>query len=238
MNNKNYHPLPEPVAPELLERVRRLSPALLSDGMQNSGIARNGCMDADIVPVDESKVLLGTACTVETSGGDNFPVHVAIYQGCPGYVLVVAGRNDTERAYLGDLLAGAAQATGLDGIVVDGCVRDKQALAELDIPVYARGFMPRGPVKEKHGEINTPVQCAGVVVTPGDLVFGDADGVVVVPRSRLEEVLDNAEKKLAYEIQRREVIETYQQGRECGGPLPALAPEWVTDILFGKPDKK
>lgn len=226
-----WQPLPPLIDPALLERVRRLSSALLCDGMNDTDIARNGCMDAELCPADPRKILLGTACTVETAGGDNFPVHTAIYQGQPGYVLVIAGQADTRRAYLGDLLAGTAQAVGLDGIIVDGLVRDQSTLATLDIPVYARGFMPCGPVKSLKGKINTPVVCAGIHVAPGDLVFGDADGVVVVPRNQLETVLLNAEKKLAYELERRDLIQAYQHARENGLPLPALTPAWVAAML-------
>lgn len=231
MTDNTYHPLPTLIAPELLERAARLSPALLCDGMNDTGIPRNGCLDAALCPVDDNKVLLGTACTVDTAGGDNFPVHTAIYQGQPGYVLVIAGKADTERAYLGDLLAGAAQATGINGIIVDGNVRDKTALAALEMPVYARGFMPRGPLKAQRGQINIPVQCAGITVHPGDLVFGDADGVVVVPQERLEEVLEKAEQKLAYETERRRAIAAYQLARETGQPLPELAPAWVKALM-------
>ena len=233
MTVNTYHPLPPLVAPALLERAARLSPALLCDGMNDTGIARNGCMDAEVQAVDDSQVLLGTACTVDTAGGDNFPVHAAIYQGKPGYVLVIAGKEEMQRAYLGDLLAGAAHAVGLNGIIVDGCVRDKTELAALDMPVFARGFMPRGPLKAQRGEINTPVLCAGVTVSPGDLVFGDADGVVVVPQDRLEEVLEKAEAKLAYETERRKTIAAYRQARITGQPLPELAPAWVTALLNG-----
>ena len=117
--------------------------------------------------------MVGTACTVDTEDGDNFPVHVAIYQGKPGYVLVVAGKGYTERAYMGDLMGSAADAIGLAGIVVDGYVRDKTGLAALDIPIYAKGFMQRSPLKKGPGEINTIVTCAGVKVAPGDRVVGD-----------------------------------------------------------------
>ncbi|WP_145006441.1 RraA family protein [Pseudomonas oryzihabitans] len=231
MNTDQYLPLPELIPAALLERFRALSPAQLCDGMQSLGIPRSGCMDADLLPLDDRKILLGTAYTVDTEEGDNFPIHVAIYQGRPGYVLVVAGKAYPERAYLGDLMAGAAQAVGLAGLVVDGCVRDRRPLAELDIPVYARGFMQRSPAKQGPGRINVPVRCAGVEVAPGDLVFGDYDGVTVVPRARLLEVLEAAEKKDAYEAQRRAVIADYAHRRASGEPLPELAPGWVTELL-------
>lgn len=234
MNTEHYFALPEPIPQDILERFRKLSPAQLCDGMQSLGIARNGCMDSDLMPLDESKVMLGTAYTVDTEDGDNFPIHVAIYQGQPGYVLVVAGKGCRGRAYIGDLMAGAAQAVGLNGLVIDGCVRDKVPLADLDIPVYAKGFMQRSPAKQGPGKINAPVHCAGIEVSPGDLVFGDYDGVTVVPRGRLLEVLGASEKKDAYEAKRREVIDDYARRRISGEPLPELAPAWVTELLAGR----
>ena len=234
MSNANYHELPELIPDELIERVKALSPAQLCDGMASLGIERNGCMDASLMPLDESKFMVGTACTVDTEDGDNFPVHVAIYQGKPGYVLVVAGKGYTERAYMGDLMGSAADAIGLAGIVVDGYVRDKTGLAALDIPIYAKGFMQRSPLKKGPGEINTIVTCAGVKVAPGDLVVGDYDGVTVVPRARLEEVLEAAEKKGDYETKRLAAIAEYRRCREEGRELPNLAPGWVTEMLEGK----
>lgn len=234
MNTEHYFPLPELIAQDLLDRFRKLSPAQLCDGMQSLGIPRNGAMDADLMPLDESKIMLGTAYTVDTEDGDNFPIHVAVYQGQPGYVLVVAGKAYPGRAYIGDLMAGAAQAVGLSGMVIDGCVRDKVPLAQLDIPVYAKGFMQRSPGKKGPGKINATVTCAGVEVAAGDLVFGDYDGVTVVPRARLVEVLEASEKKSAYENQRREVIDEYTRCRDQGLPLPALAPAWVTQLLEGQ----
>ena len=234
MSNNQYYELPERIPEEIIERVKKLSPAQLCDGMASLGIERNGCMDADLLPLDDGKLMVGTACTVDTEDGDNFPIHVAIYQGKPGYVLVVAGKGYTERAYMGDLMGGAAAAIGLSGIVIDGYVRDKVGLAALDIPVYAKGFMQRSPAKKGPGEINTVVTCAGVKVAPGDLVVGDYDGVTVIPRGRIEEVLAAAEKKGDYELKRRDAIDNYRKCREEGRELPNLAPAWVTEMLQGK----
>ena len=234
MSSIHYQELPELIPEELIERARELSPAQLCDGMAALGIERNGCMDADLLPLDDAKIMIGTACTVDTEDGDNFPIHVAIYQGKPGYVLVVAGKGYTERAYMGDLMGGAAEAIGLGGIVVDGYVRDKTGLASLKIPIFAKGLMQRSPVKKGPGEINTVVTCAGVKVAPGDLVVGDYDGVTVVPRDRIEEVLAAAEKKGDYELKRREAIANYRKCRQEGRELPNLAPAWVTEMLQGK----
>ena len=231
MAEVNYYELPALIPQEIIERVRKLSPALLCDGMEKLGIARNGCMDASLMPLDSAKVLIGTACTVNTQDGDNFPIHVAIYQGKPGYVLVVAGQGYTERTYLGDLMGSSAEAVGLEGIIIDGYVRDKLGLSQLAIPVYAKGIMQRSPDKKGPGEINTVVTCAGVKVTPGDLVFGDADGVTVVPREHIEKVLELAETKNSYEEKRRATIAEYSRCRKNNQPLPTLAPAWVTEMI-------
>ncbi|EIW19011.1 MULTISPECIES: RraA family protein [Pelosinus] len=234
MQNAIYNELPELISDELIERVKKLSPAQLCDGMEKLGIPRSGCMDAALMPVDPDKLMIGTACTVDTMEGDNFPIHVAIYQGKPGYVLVIAGKAYMERAYLGDLMAGAAAAIGLNGLVVDGCVRDKHGLRDLPIPVYSRGFMQRSPAKIGPGRINTEVECAGIRVIPGDLVVGDYDGVTVIPRDMIEEVLAAAEAKDSYEVKRREDIAAYEKCKVEGTPLPNLAPGWVLDMLNKK----
>lgn len=231
MKKVDYYPLPELIPDELLKRVKSLSPAQLCDGMAKLGIPRNGCMDAVLMPIDPDKIMIGTACTVDTMEGDNFPVHVAIYQGRPGYVLVVAGKAYRGRAYMGDLMAGAAAAIGLNGIIIDGCVRDKHGLRDLPIPVYAKGCMQRSPAKIGPGRINTEVECAGISVKPGDLVVGDYDGVTVIPRDRIEEVLAAAEEKDGYESKRREAIAEYGRCRLEGKPLPNLAPDWVLNML-------
>ncbi|TXT47542.1 MAG: Dimethylmenaquinone methyltransferase [Spirochaetes bacterium] len=229
---QDYNELPELIDEAVLERVRKFGTATLADGMIGLGIHRDGCMDASMMPVDETSYMIGTACTVETQDGDNFPIHVAIYMSKPGYVLVVDGKGYQDRAYLGDLMGGAAKAIGLNGIVMDGCVRDKVGLRELGIPVFSKGFMQRGPAKKDKGKINNSISCAGVKVNPGDLVVGDYDGVVVIPRDRIEGVLAAAEKKSAYEDKRREAIAEYARLREEGkSPLPNLAPQWVIDML-------
>ncbi|PKL07294.1 MAG: S-adenosylmethionine--2-demethylmenaquinone methyltransferase [Spirochaetae bacterium HGW-Spirochaetae-9] len=227
----DYNDLPELLDAALVEKASKFGTATLADGMQGLGIVNDGCMDVAMMPVDESSVMVGTACTVETKDGDNFPIHVAIYMGKPGYVLVVDGKGFEDRAYLGDLMAGASKAIGFNGIVVDGCIRDKTGLKELQIPVFAKGYIQRSPIKKDKGKINVPIVCAGVPVNPGDLVVGDYDGVVVIPRDRIEEVLAAADKKAAYEEKRRIAIDDYARRRAEGqSELPNLAPQWVIDM--------
>lgn len=218
---------------EIIERAKKLSPALLADGMKGLGIPGNGCMDASILPVTADMKVAATAYTVSTADGDNFPIHVATYQGSPGYIMVIDGKGYSACAYFGDLIMGAAKAVGFEGMICDGCIRDRLGAAELGLPVFAKGYMQNGPSKKGPGEINVPILCGGIQVCPGDLVVGDADGVTVVPHSRIDEVLQKAEEKLAYELLRRETIHQYEQARLAGTQLPQLAPKWVRDMLEG-----
>ena len=228
------HPSAPLLPEETIQRCRRLSVPLILDGVKAAGLelAGGGCMDAAILPVSPEMKVVGTALTVETGEGDNFPIHLASYsQAGDGYVMVIDGKGYMGRAYFGDLIMGACQAAGFKGMVVDGCTRDREGNIALGFPVYSRGLMPRGPVKKDQGEVNVPIRCAGVEVEPGDLVMGDSDGVCVIPRRHIETVLAEAEKKLAYEEKRTETIAAYRKAREKGGPLPQLAPQWVLDLL-------
>lgn len=230
----NYLPFPSLLSEDIIHHAEKFGSALLADGMKGLGIKNEGCMDASMLPIDEHTKLVGTAITVETQDGDNFPIHVAVYQGKPGYVLVVDGKGFVECSYMGDLIGGAAQAVGYNGIVVDGLVRDRLSLKEMGFPVFSKGYIQRGPSKIGPGKINHAISCAGVDVQPGDLVVGDADGVTIVPKDRIEEVFAAAEKKLDYEIKRKITIDEYCAMTKAGKPAPQLAPQWVEDMLSKK----
>ncbi len=221
---------------EIIDRAKKLNVPLILDGVKAAkiDIPGGGCMDMQINPVDRGMTVVGTALTVESSDGDNFPIHVASYIfDAEGYVMVIDGKGYEGRAYLGDLIMGACQAVGYEGIVIDGCTRDRDGNIELDFPVYSRGFMPRGPIKKNEGNINTPIMCGGVKVDPGDLVVGDSDGVCVIPVEYIDVVLTEAEKKLAYEDDRNAAIAAYRKAKAEGAELPQLAPQWVLDMMKG-----
>lgn len=219
---------------EVIRRAEKLNVPLILDGLKAAkiDIPNGGCMDMEIMPVDRGMTVVGTAMTVETANGDNFPIHVASYSVKEdGYVMVIDGKGYTGRAYFGDLIMGACQAAGFKGMVIDGCTRDRDGNIELGFPVYSRGFMPRGPIKKDEGNINTPIMCAGVKVEPGDLVVGDSDGVCVIPKEYIDVVLAEAEKKLAYEEKRTATIAAYRKAKAEDTELPQLAPQWVLDML-------
>ena len=225
---------PPLLSDEIINRAKKLNPAQLADGMKGLGILKDGVMEASIMPVnpDPAMTMVGTAVTVETANGDNFPIHVASYSlPAEGYVMVIDGKGYPDRAYLGDLIMGACKAVGYAGIVIDGYTRDRQGCIEMNYPVYSKGQMQAGPIKKSEGTINGPILCGGVHVNPGDLVVGGADGVTVVPRERLEEVLAKAEEKAAYEEKRDAAIAAYNAVKAEGRELPNLAPQWVLDLL-------
>lgn len=227
-----YNPLPEPLPADVIERAKKLNPALLCDGMKGMDVPMDGCMEASLMPVNpNAPLMVGTAMTVETNYGDNFPIHVATYSAKPGYVMVVDGKGYKERPYFGDLIVHAAKAVGLAGIVIDGYTRDREGCTELGFPVFSQGLMQRGVVKKDPGNMNVPVKCGGITVNPGDLVVGGSDGVTVVPRDKVYEVLEKAEEKAAYEDARDATIDEYTRCVTVGEQPPQLAPQWVLDML-------
>ena len=135
-------------------------------------------------------VLCGPACTVKVFPGDNLMVHKALDVAQPGDIVVVDSGGSTPNAVLGDLISTKAQHRGIAGFIVDGLVRDLPSIEPLDFPVFARGTTPIGSLHRGPGEINYPICCGGVVVSPGDLVVADAAGIIVIPREISPELLE------------------------------------------------
>ena len=162
-----------------------------------------GVLPSAIKPVTRGLTLCGPAVTVSAPGGDNLWFHRAIYQAQPGDVLVVHVGNHYDHGYWGEVMSTAAQARGLGGLVVDGCVRDGVLLEEIGFPVWARGLCIRGTGKDfgAIGWINAPIIMGGTVVQPGDLIVGDGDGVVCIPRERASDVIAAAAKREADELE-------------------------------------
>jgi len=149
-------------------------------------------------------VLCGPAVTVRVRPGDNLMIHKALTMVAPGDVLVVDGGADLTQALVGGLMRTTCIARQLAGLVIDGAVRDLCEWAGDGMPIFARGHTHRGPSKDGPGEVNVPVSCAGLVVLPGDLVVGDADGVIAVPAAEAASVLEKTRAHLAREAAIRE----------------------------------
>jgi len=145
----------------------------------------------------------GPAVTVQSPGGDNLWIHRAIYAAEPGDVLVVQVNGSFEHGYWGEIMSTAARARHLGGLVIDGCVRDGELLADIGFPVFARGRCIRGTGKDfgARGWINATLLFDDVLVNPGDLVVGDGDGVVAVSRNRVAAVISQARTRDQQESQ-------------------------------------
>ena len=144
-------------------------------------------------------VLCGPAITVRIRPGDNLMIHKAMLMAQPGDIIVIDGGGDVSQALVGGLMRTTAIARKLGGFVIDGAIRDLVEWAEGGMPIFAKGNTHRGPSKDGPGMINVPVSCSGLVVNPGDLVLGDADGVIAVPVEDLSWLLAAAQAHLKKE---------------------------------------
>jgi regulator of RNase E activity RraA len=183
---------------QLVARFRGLAAPNLADAM-----GRFNWMDPGIVS-RSGLPLCGLAVTVRARPADNLMVHKALEVAAPGDIVVVNTCGNTTSAVIGELMATTAVAKGLGGVVVDGAIRDVEAIERLGLPAFSRTVSPGGCDKDGWGEVNVPISCGGTVVMPGDLVVGDRDGVAVVPRAEAEVVLElvgqlmeNERKRLA-----------------------------------------
>ncbi len=174
---------PPRAADALLSRFKGLASSNLADAM-----GRFGFMDPGIVS-RTGQPLCGQAVTVLLRPADNLMLHKALEVAVAGDVVVVSTGGNVTSAVFGELMCRTAAARGLGGLVVDGAVRDVEALARLRFPVFSRSVSPGSCDKDGPGEINVPVSCGGTVVSPGDILVGDADGIAVVPAAHAEEVL-------------------------------------------------
>jgi 4-hydroxy-4-methyl-2-oxoglutarate aldolase len=189
------------VSAQLVQRASQFQPAILADVA-----GRRGALHGRIQPLRPQMKLAGPAFTVEVRPGDNLMIHAALMLAKPGDVIVVDGKGDLNAALMGAIMMNVCRERGLAGVVIDGAVRDTLELAELGLPVFAAGANANGPTKSVAGRVGLPVTVGGVTVHPGDYVCGDADGVVVIERERLESLLPAAHKKVAGEAARIEAI--------------------------------
>jgi regulator of RNase E activity RraA len=168
---------------ELVARYRDQATSNVADAM-----GRFHFMDFAIRP-RSGLSLCGVAVTVDARPGDNLMVHKALEVAQPGDIVVVNTNGNSTRAIFGELMCRTAVGAKLGGIVVDGAIRDIEGITALGFPAFSRAVCAGGCDKDGPGEVNSPIACGNTVVIPGDIVIGDADGVVVVPREEAEDVL-------------------------------------------------
>ena len=193
---------------ERLAELSQLPTGNIADN--NNNAPRQGVMHSSIKPIDPMSHVLGRAVTARCYPGDNLALHQAIYTAKAGDVLVLDCHAYTEAGHFGDIMALACQVRGIAGVIIDGSCRDSQDIKSMGFPVFARAFNPSGTVKKSLGEVNVPVLCGGVLVRPGDIVAGDCDGVVVVPREDEDEVFSGALAKFEKE---QHIVEALKAGK-------------------------
>ncbi|AMA73133.1 MULTISPECIES: RraA family protein [Aneurinibacillus] len=186
---------------DIIEKLRETPTTCVSDAMQ--GLNN---LHPDIKPLKEEYKIVGRAFTVKTAAGDNFYVLKAIREAKPGDILVIDAKGDTYRAIAGDFVVGMAQTLGIQGIVVDGVIRDVMGIKNLNFPVFCKGTTVAASNKVGIGETNVPISCGGVTVHPNDIIIGDVDGVVVIPQTIEQDVLNKAVKKMKKDQEREESV--------------------------------
>lgn len=178
---------------ELIEMFRDIPVPILGDSLD-----RSAAISSKIQPLNSVK-LVGCAYTVHVPAGDNLLLYYAIDQARPGDVIVVDGKGFTERALCGEIMVTYAMKRKLAGIVIDGAIRDKKELSQMEFPVFAKSSSPNGPNKNGPGEINVPVSVGGRIVSPGDIIVGDENGIITIHPKQVSHVLENA-----YQVMKKE----------------------------------
>jgi len=203
---------------DLVAAVGALPTAILSDNL-----SRINAAGPTIRPMHGDAVLCGTALTVKTRPGDNLMIHKAVDLAEPGDVIVVEAGGDLTNSLIGELIITHAVSRGVKGFVTDGAVRDLDAIRAGTTPVFAAGVSHRGPYKDGPGEVNVPIALHGMIVSPGDIIVGDLDGVLCVPAGDAEAVLELAQAQVEREKKTLEAIAGNGWDRS-----------WVDEILRAK----
>jgi RraA family protein len=182
------------VPERLIDAFRGLPVANISDCM-----TRMTAAGPRLRPMHKGGPLAGPALTVKCRPGDNLMIHKALTMAQPGDVIVVDAGGDLTNSLFGEIMVATAVKIGVAGVVLNGAVRDSEEIGRGDFPLYAAGVTHRGPYKDGPGEINVAIAIDGMVVHPGDLIVGDADGLLCIPFDEAEQVLAATHKKMEAE---------------------------------------
>ncbi|MEN6345684.1 MAG: RraA family protein [Armatimonadia bacterium] len=180
--------------------LAEMSTAILSDALFRMG-HKNRTMRHQIKPIADNLRVHGPACTAHAYPGGTYASGLALDTAKPGEVIVIDAQGFLEAIMWGEIFSLTALTRGIAGTVIDGAVRDIAEVRTLGYPLFAAGIHPASGTGDKLGEVNVPIQCGGVLVRPGDLIFGDLLGVVVVQPEELLETYDTCRQVLEKEAE-------------------------------------
>lgn len=209
---------------QLIEELKNYSTCNLADGTHSAYV-----MGPGIKPVGKPRSIVGPVVTVELPAGDNLMLHKAMALAKPGDILVVQLRGGKEYSACGGLMLRRMKALGIQGVIVDGYVRDLLELENVGLAVYARGLIPAGTEKNGPGQINFPIACGGVAVLPGYLAVADANGILCFPPEDAKEIIRGAKNKLQREAH---ALQEIQEGHLLKADIDSILQ--TKGILCGK----
>lgn len=191
---------------EIFDRASKLSAATLHEAA-----GKRGALPSGIKPITPAFTICGPALPVLSPQKDNLWLHRAIYEAKPGDILVVDVGGYYEAGYFGEIMSQAAMERKIGGLIIDGCVRDGHLIVEMGFPSFSRGLCIQGTGKDHnaYGHVNKPVRIENVFISPGDLVFGDQDGIVVIPKDQMEEAVHASEIR---EEKEKEILARLRSG--------------------------
>jgi len=210
---------------QMVGRLGQFPTTILSDAMEKCQT-----MHSEIKPVYPMERICGPAVTATTIVADYLTPVAAIDYTQPGDIIVIDAKGYKDAAVWGDLAAKSCQLRKVAGVIIDGAVRDSDGIRQTGVPHFSRSVTPNAGDASVVGDINIPIQCAGVVVNPGDIIVADNDGVVVVPRQRAASILEKAEAQVQAEKQLFDLMEN--EGLSCFQALTRVVGE-ITPTLGG-----
>ncbi len=196
----------------------------------HEAIGRRGYLGPELRPIQQGTRVAGSAVTVLSHPGDNIMIHAAVEVCEPGDLLVVTNTAPSTHGMFGDLLASSLMAHGVVGLVMDAGVRDTLDLRAMGFAVWTRHVSCEGTVKNTPGSVNVPISINGVIIEPGDVICGDDDGVVTVPRAEAAWALEQSNARLDSEAGTRARLQAGELGLEMYGlrqKLIDLGVEWI-----------
>ena len=219
--------LKKPEAPqELLDAFSTIPAANISDTMGRL-VGMHPRIELQSAP--KNPINVGRALTIKTRSGDNLMLHKALNMAKPGDVIILSNDGgESYRSLIGEIMFTYLASRGAAGIIIDGPIRDIDAVRKMEMPIYATGTNPAGPYKEGPGEINVPISCGGISINPGDIIVMDEDGVIVIPLQEAETVLKNAR---AFQEKDEAKLLAAQEGRAKREWVDALIEKKEVEIL-------